>query len=72
MDSNAIMKRLEHIREEHNRIVDRCQELQSELNNLMNRRVQLEGAFNELNAMYDEVKKSEDAQADVNIETSKK
>ena len=65
------MKRLEHIREEHNRIVDRCQELQSELNNLMNRRVQLEGAFNELNAMYDEVKKYEDAQADVDIETAK-
>ena len=72
MNSNEIMKRLEHIREEHDTIVDRCQELQSELNKLMNRRIQLEGAFNELNSMYDEVKKSEDAQADVDTETEKK
>ena len=65
MNSITIEKRMEAIKEEHDKLVDECEQIQAELNKKLNRRIQLEGAFVELSNLREAAKHEEADEEDV-------
>lgn len=65
MNSITIEKRMEAIKEEHDKLVDECEQIQAELNKKLNRRIQLEGAFVELSNLREAAKNEENDEEDI-------